>query len=382
MTKSLKSILNNAVSQNMAPYLVAMTGNSGGVTFCDAVGYTVSGQAATKDTVFCLYSMTKSVCGVAAMIMIERGKFSLETPVGDLLPEWNDLRVLEGFDGDTPVLRRPRTTATIRNLVTHTSGMEYELWNADVAKYLEVTGNPAIGSGLRKSLQYPLVTDPGTRYGYGPNIDWLGCVIEEVDGRSIDVFCREEIFDPLGMTHSVFELDDACADFGGIFKRAEDGTLLAVTDFKPVSKPEFYPMGHAMYGTAPDYMRLLRMILNKGQLDGNRVLSELSVKTLVKDHMQGLPKRSMRSSSPLVPDLVFEGNIGGSFVGKVMLDGVPGKFSPGTLVGGGLCNTYYWIDPVKDVASIIMTQVLPYLDDQVVQVYDMYEAGVYASLGQ
>lgn len=195
---SIESVLKSAVEEEKVPFVVGMTGNANGVTHQSAFGSATAARAVDADTVFRIFSMTKAVGGLAAAILVDRGKLELDTPVGDILEAWNELQVLEGFEGEKPVLRAPQTQATLRHLVTHTSGLEYEFWNTDVPRYMEVTGHPTILSGLKNSLNYPLTSDPGTRWGYGPSTDWLGQMIEAADGRRIDVFCQEEIFEPLG----------------------------------------------------------------------------------------------------------------------------------------------------------------------------------------
>ena len=375
----LNAVLDTAVANNALPFAVAMTGNSNGTTFSGASGNAAEGRAAAEDTVFRIFSMTKAIGSVAAMILIDRGKLNVDTPVAEILPEWGDLKVLDGFDGDTPILRAPKTQATIRHLATQTSGMEYEFWNADVAKFMELTGNPSILSGLLHSMNYPLTTDPETRWGYGPSIDWLGRVVEAVDGRRIDAFCREEIIEPLGMTSTAFEpdgLEDRLAD---AVIRGEDGAF-GPMEIAPPPNPEFYGMGHALYSTAPDYMRFLRMILNKGQLDGNRILSEGAATTMQSDHMAGLSFETMRSSSPLTADVELDGNPTHSFIAVTNREDIPGKRSAGTQSWAGVLNSHYWVDPKKDLAAVIMTQSLPFVEKPFLETYDAYERAVYASL--
>ena len=375
----MRAILDDAVEKHKVPFVVAKTGNVEGVTFSGTSGDAAEGRAAAEDTVFRIFSMTKAVGSVAAMILIDRGKLSMDTPVGDILPEWNSLQVLEGFNDAGPILRGPKTIATVRHLATHTSGMEYEFWNADVPKFMEMTGHPTILSGLNVAMNYPLTTDPGTRWGYGPSIDWLGRVVEAVDGRRIDAFCREEIFEPLGMTSSAFEPDGLEDRLSGVSIRGEDGKFAGM-ELAPPPQPEFYGMGHAMYSTAPDYMRFLRMILGKGQLDGTRILSEQSVADMTDDQMQGLTFETMRSVSPLTADVVLEGDPVHSFIAVANRKDIPGKRSAGTQSWAGVCNSHYWVDPAKGVAAVIMTQSLPFVEQPMMETYDAFERGVYAAL--
>ena len=379
--RELDQILGDAVTAQDVPFVVAMVANSDGVTFSGASGDAAEGRAADENTVFRIFSMTKAIGSLAAMILIDRGKLSMDTAVADILPEWNDLQVLDGFDGDTPKMRAPTTQATLRHLATHTSGLEYEFWNADVPKYMELTGLPTILSGLKASMMYPLTTDPGTRWGYGPGIDWLGQMVEAIDGRRIDAFCREEIFGPLGMAGTAFEADGMDARMSVVSIRGEDGTF-APLDLAPPPQPEVYGMGHALYSTAPDYLRFLRMVLNGGELDGNRVLSAAAMQAMLADQMGGLTFRPMVSASPLSGDVdLFPGQkVTHSFAFLRNEADVPGKRSAGSLGWAGVCNTHYWIDPARDVAAVIMTQSLPFVEPPMLRTYDAYERAVYAAL--
>lgn len=219
----IDQLLTQAVAAGDVPFVVAMAANTDGVIYSGAAGQANLGRAAREDTAFRIFSMTKAVGSVAAMILIDRGKLSMETPVSDILPAWNSLQVLDGWDGDTPILRAPKTTATIRHLATHTSGQEYEFWNADVAKYLGLPATASVLTGTQAGLMNPLTCDPGTRWGYGPSIDWLGQIVEAVDGRSIDAFCQAEIFDPLGMADTAFEPDALAGRLADVSIRGEDG---------------------------------------------------------------------------------------------------------------------------------------------------------------
>ena len=381
--KALDTVLSDAVSAGDLPFAVAMSGNSSGVNWSGAAGERSPGQAATEDTVFRIFSMTKAVGSTAAMILIDRDKLSPDTPVEEILPQFSDIKVLDGFDGDTPNLRAPKTKATVRHLATHTSGFVYEFWNGDMAKYLETTGHPGILSGLKEALNYPLVFDPGERWDYGIGIDWLGQVVEAVDGRRINAFCREEILDPLGMRDTNFEVTESMANRLAVVKaRGEDGQL-ADFELAPPSNPEFYGMGHALYSTAPDYMRFLRMFLNKGQLDGNRILSETAVETMLANHIGELDVVEMKTVAPAVTADAefFPGYKKKHCLGFMRLEeNVPGMRSAGSYCWAGVCNTHYWFDPARDVAGLIMTQTLPFVEPPFMKVYEAYERAVYANI--
>jgi CubicO group peptidase (beta-lactamase class C family) len=271
----------------------------------------------------------------------------------------------------------------LRHLATHTSGFVYEFWNGDMAKYLETTGHPGILSGLKEALNYPLVFDPGERWDYGIGIDWLGQVVEAVDGRRIDAFCREEILDPLGMRDTNFEVTESMANRLAVVKaRGEDGQL-ADFELAPPSNPEFYGMGHALYSAAPDYMRFVRMFLNKGELDGNRILSEAAVETMLANHIGELDVVEMKTVAPAVTADAefFPGYKKKHCLGFMRLEeDVPGMRSAGSYCWAGVCNTHYWFDPACDVAGLIMTQTLPFVEPRFMKVYEAFEQAVYAGI--
>jgi len=378
---AIQHVLDRAVEAEDAPFVVAMAGNADGITFTGAAGDAAAGRKAGEDTAFRIFSMTKGIGSLAAMILIDRGRLSMDTPVEDVLPDWKDIRVLDGFDGDTPILRAPKTQATVRHLATHTSGLEYEFWNTDVPKYLEVTEHPSILSGLTKSLMYPLTSDPGTKWGYGPGIDWLGRVVEQVDGRRIDVFCQEEIFAPLGMDDTAFEPDALAGRLCDVSIRGEDGHF-GPFELAPPPHPEVYGMGHALYSTAPDYMRFVRTILNGGELDGNRILSAEALATMLSDQMRGLRFEKMVSVAPPLTadfDPFPDTPVGHSFAFMRNDADIPGKRAAGSQSWAGVCNTHYWIDPARDVCAVIMTQSLPFVEPRFMQTYDAFERAVYAA---
>ncbi len=380
----LDGVLADAVAKNDVPFAVAMWGDAAGVNWTGTAGDRSEGAPATLDTMFRIYSMTKAVGSTAAMILIDQGKLEVDTPVESVLPQFADMKVLDGFDGDTPVLRAPKTKATIRHLTTHTSGLVYDVWNADMQKYMQVTEAPGVITGQKQGLMTPMVFDPGARWDYGIGIDWLGQVVEAVDGRRVDAFCQAEIFDKLGMKDTVFEVDgDRAGRLCTVYLRGEDGNF-APFELAPPPQPEFYGMGHALYSTAPDYMRFLRMFLNRGQLDGERVLSEGAVDAMLENHIGDIRIGRMTTYVPPISadvDLFPGTDKTHSFAFLRVEQDVPGMRSAGSQGWAGVCNTHYWFDPARDVAGLIMTQSLPFVEPQFMQVYAAYERAVYAAKG-
>jgi CubicO group peptidase (beta-lactamase class C family) len=380
----LDRLLQDAVAAEHVPFAVGMVGDASGVVWSGAAGDARTGEPATVDTVFRIFSMTKAVGSTAAMILIDRGELDADTPVAEILPAFSELQVLEGFDDDgKPRLRAPRTQATVRHLATHTSGLVYEFWNTDVPRYMQATGLPTILSGQRSSLNYPLMFDPGTRWDYGIGIDWLGQVVEKADGRSIDRFCRQEIFEPLGMKDTRFEADeDLKPRLAGVRIRGEDGRF-ADFDLAPPAKPSFYGMGHTLYSTAPDYMRFLRMYLNGGELDGRRILSEQGVASMLQNQIGDIPIDRLKTAVPAVTADAefFPGRRKShSMAFQRLEEDVPGMRRAGSQFWAGVCNTHCWFDPASDVAGLVMTQSLPFAEPRFMALYEAFERAAYRLL--
>ena len=182
----LSTLLSQAMAERAAPFLVAQAVSADGTRHAGAAGEARAGVPAGEETVLRIFSQTKAIGGLAAMILIERGLIDFDTQVRDILPAFAELPVLEGFDGDVPRLRAQQTVCTVAHLASHTSGLAYEYWSPDTKRWMDLTGHPTVFSGQLSALNYPLVSDPGTEWHYGPGSDWLGRVVEAVDGRAID----------------------------------------------------------------------------------------------------------------------------------------------------------------------------------------------------
>ena len=180
-------VLRDAVDTGALPQVVAMAADRNGPIYEGAAGPKTAGQdeQVRPDSMFRIASMTKMVATVAALQQVEQGNLDLDAPVDTIIAEFAEVGVLDGFDGDTPRIRPPASRATVKQLVTHTAGFGYWFWNADVHRFEQITGTPNVLSGDRAIFTTPMVADPGTRFEYGVNTDWLGEVVEKVSGRSL-----------------------------------------------------------------------------------------------------------------------------------------------------------------------------------------------------
>jgi methyl acetate hydrolase len=383
----IDGLLQAGADSGAVPGVVAVIAGPEGILHESAAGrLSVEGDApVTTDTMFRFASMTKAMATVVALALIEEGRLGLDQPVADVLPEFGDLQVLEGFDGDTPRLRPPATQATIRHLLTHTSGHGYWFGNEELQRYHAATGVPNPFSGQRACLHTPLLFDPGTAWNYGISTDWLGMVVEKVSGQSLDVALAERIFGPLGMTDTSFSATPEQRErLMAVHQRQPDGSL-ALSPHDIPSNPEYHAAGHGTYGTGRDFARFIAMLLAGGSLDGAQVVRPATVELAFADHLGEvvLPERTLSTEPELLNEfdaLPFPQTWGlGFHITSVDLDGMR---RAGTGDWAGLFNSYFWVDRTSGIGAVLLTQVLPFFDAQVVELLVGFEQAVYAAVGE
>jgi methyl acetate hydrolase len=382
----IDGVLQKAVDAKEVPGVVAMAATDRGLLYEGAFGVRALDQAPamTLDTVFRIASMTKAITSVAAMQLVEQGKLKLEEPVPNIDPALGSPQVLEGFDASgAPKLRAAKRPITLRHLLTHTAGFSYEIWDANMVRYVKASGMPSTPTGKVASIRMPLVFDPGDKWEYGVNIDWVGRLVEAISGQSLDVYFRERIFAPLGMKDSTYVTsDEQRSRQARVHQRQADGTLVP-QPFETPFTPEFWSGGGPLYSTGRDYLTFLQMLLNGGSFKGARLLRAETVALMNKNHTGNIPAGIMKTEMParsndvdFFPGAEIRWGLG------YMLNMQPGPNgrSAGTVSWGGIFNTYYWLDPAKRVTGLILTQILPFADPRVVKLYGQFESGVYDAL--
>ena len=339
----------------------------------------------TPDSVFWIASMTKAITAAAAMQLVEQDKLTLDAPLATMLQDLAETQVLDGFDSEgTPRLRPPRQPITLRNLLTHTAGFCYDMWNGDMVRYLETSGIPPFRSGLNAAMKVPIMRDPGTRWEYGTNIDFVGKVVEAVSGKRLDAYFQNHLLAPLGMTDTAFVIGgDQRKRLVAMHSRGADGALTPIP-FEIKQDPEFFAGGGGLYGTAPDYIKFTQMMLNNGTGNGNRILKPETVALMSQNHIGELNMTPMASAVPTASNNVdFLPGIDKKYGLSFMINtaqSAEGR-SAGSLAWAGLANTYYWIDPARDITGVIMMQVLPFADSTCLKVFSDFERAVYAGVG-
>ena len=385
MSKQIDQHLAKAVASGAVPGVVALAADANGIIYSGAFGQRGPTDQAPMalDAVFRIASMTKAVTAAAAMKLVEEGRLTLEQPMKGIAPEIGQAQVLTGFDNNgKPQTRAPKRDVTLRHLLTHTSGYSYDLFNARVGNYMQYHQLPSITTCKFDSLKAPLVFDPGEKWEYGIGIDWVGRIVEIVSGQTLAAYLDQHFFAPLAMGDTGFELrPDMQARLVQAAARTPDG-VLSPMEFEFPSDADFHMGGGGLYSTGQDYLRFTRMILGEGSLEGTRVLKPQTVKLMGQNAIGDLAVPPFVSDNPamaLSADL-FPGQIarwGLSFV--INTEDIPGCRAANSLAWAGVHNTFYWIDPSRQLTAVLMMQLLPANDPQVLSTLIGYEQALYAA---
>lgn len=385
LTQRADRLLSDACAAGRVPGVVAMATNREGTIYEGAFGERTigSGVAMTTDTVGWIASMTKAITSVCAVQLVERGQLDLDAPAAKVVPQIAELQVLAGFDGNgNPQLRAPKRPITLRHLLTHSAGCSYEIWNPDMQKVQAALGIPGVIECKTKAKMLPLVADPGERWEYGLGIDWAGQMVETVSGLKLGQFMQQNLFGPLGMSSTGFRISpDMRSRLAGVHLRGADGQL-APFPFEITQEPEFEMGGGGLYGTVGDYLKFVRMILNGGQLGGERVLKPETVQSLGLNHMGTNRVTNLKAAIPLTNDAEFFPGVQKSWSLAFQINHEPvftGR-PAGGLMWAGLANSFYWIDPATGVGGVYLTQIFPFADVESVPLYYAFETAVYDSL--
>jgi CubicO group peptidase (beta-lactamase class C family) len=347
-----------------------------------------SGTPVNINTVFSIASMTKAITSTAVMQLVEQGKLKLDEPAARHLPELAKLRVITGFDevsGD-PLLQPASKPVTLHHLLTHTSGFAYNTWNEKMFRYAEKTGTTNADSITDPPS--PLVFEPGSAWQYGTSLDWAGRIVEVVSGKSLEQYFQANILQPLEMKDtSYFMTPERFDRFVASYQRQPDGKMVQSPRVKPM--PPARPTGGGgLYSTAPDYIRFTQMILGRGSRrveNGGvaKILKPETVAQMSRNQIGSLGAGKLPSFIPSdsAPVDMHPGALDkwgfGFLINTVAYDG--GR-SAGSLAWAGFRNTYYWIDPRRDLSAVILMQFVPFADPQAVGLLSDFELSVYKNL--
>ena len=351
------------VAEKKAAGFVTMVARRGKVAHFDSFGMhdIEANKAMQPDTIFRIYSMSKPITSAAVMMLYEEGHFQLDDAVSKFIPEFKEMKVFVKKTEAGVELTDAKRQITIRNLLTHTSGLAYGLGKDTVVDemYQEekmLKWDETLAEKTERLVKLPLADEPGSRWRYSISTDVLGYLVEVISGKRFDVFLEERLFGPLGMKDTGFYVPaEKMSRLSALYKAEEAGALGPVADeeyWGRFSKsPKFLSGGGGLVSTASDYVRFCQMMLNGGELEGVRVLGRKTVELMTMNHLDF----KLLSSGPgggsgfglgfgVLMDVAKSGSIG----------------SAGAYSWGGAASTGFWIDPREELIGILMTQVLPY----------------------
>ncbi|KAL6243575.1 hypothetical protein RBB50_009568 [Rhinocladiella similis] len=348
-------------------------------------------QSFTTDTTLQIFSCTKLLTSIAALQLLEQGKLSLSDPVEKYAPRISKIQVLESMGPDGPILRDPKIKPTIHHLLTHTTGFSYDFFDPLTLQYRTHTGRKP--SGYSNPSEYedfetPYIAEPGSKYVYGVNTDWVGFVVEAISGLKLPDYMDQNILKPLGMNNTCAVPDPSKPSL--IIHIPVNGKLVAVPAAGPTDKPGVFGGGAFLFSTLEDYANLLATLLNKGTgpHTGKTILRPETVEQyLFTDQLPPEVDRSqlgeISASIPLAsaegaffPSLPT-GSRGWSCGLLLNHEDLPYGRKKGSGAWAGLGNLYYWIDPTSGVAGIVGTGMHPFMHPPVLKLFDQLERVAY-----
>jgi CubicO group peptidase (beta-lactamase class C family) len=374
---TLNGTLAASVKRHGVPAAAAMVADADKILYQGAFGTrdAASRTPVTTRSIFRIASMTKAITATATMQLVERGKIKLDDPVSQYLPELANLQVLAGFNPDgSPILRPAASPVLVNQILTHTSGFAYDVWDAEQQRYSQYLEKTKTQAPLR-----PLSFDPGTQWRYGTSMDWAGRLVESVSGQTLEAYFQQEILQPLGMADTSFIIPAGKFDRLVDLYHREKGGALKEQKRKQPDPPKSFNGGGGLYSTPEDYIKFMQMFLHKG----GSILHPETVDLMTRNHIGKLSAGKLKSTQPeRSSDMdVHPGHTDGFTYGFLINEESydPGR-SAGSLAWAGMDNTFYWIDPHRKTCATIMMQLLPFCDAQAIAVLRDFERAVYTKL--
>ena len=372
--KTLLAALQDEICHKRLPGAVALVARHGKVALFESLGNQIPVTAAlgsaqanepaqgpvpmSRDSLFRIYSMTKPVVSVAVMMLVEQGKLLLSDPVAKHLPEFAQQQVMTSVDG-TSTLAPVQRAATVQDLLRHTAGLTYEFLGNNPVQKLYTQARIRTDLRERSNAEFsallaplPLISEPGTVWEYSRATDVLGRLVEVVSGQTLGTYLQDHIFAPLGMVDTDFSVaPEQHHRIAEPFARDPDGApRMRVYDVRAPAALE--SGGAGLVSTAMDYARFLQFMLNRGELDGVRLLGPRTVDFMTADHLGTIPVNAGGSSNLLLPGYGF----GLGFAVRTALGIASEPGSVGLYYWGGLAGTTFFVDPAEDMFAILMIQ--------------------------
>lgn len=375
----IDAYLAGVVHDTKIPGVVGLAVEADGIVYLGAFGRQDVGNDVpmATDTIFRIASMTKPVTSVAVMMLVQEGDLGLDDAVSQYLPAFEDQQVIETFNAaDKTYTTRPAATPmTIRQLLTHTSGLGYAFSNATLAELVGPTPGASV-TGL------PLLHDPGTRWTYGESTRVLGTLVEEVSGQPLDEFLLERIFVPLGMSDTFYSVPAPKTSRVVTVHRTTPEGLVETPNPPDISSPVYGDGG--LHSTAADYAKFIQLFLNDGRApNGTRLLSEATVRLMGQNHLGNVRVEQQPAALPALSEPFPLGAGRDTFGLGFQITGAHDDAlsrSPGSMSWAGIFNTEFWIDPERGVGGVLLMQYLPFYDAAAIETLQGFERRVYQGL--
>ena len=358
------------VDEGRLPGVQVMVMRGSGIAFSREYGFAdvARGKRMAPDTIVRIYSMTKPLTSVAIMMLYEEGRFQLDDPISRFLPAFRDMRVaVGGMWGKIDTVPAEREI-TFRDLLSHTSGLTYGFLQSTLIDQIYrdrgidfQTSASSLEELVDEAAKVPLLAQPGAEWNYSISTDVLGRLVEVISGKSFGDFLRQRVIGPLGMVDTDFHIaKDKIERFASNYTRGPDGRPKLIDDAidGPFATPRpIASGGGGLVGTAADYMRFCRFMLNRGELDGVRLLGRKTVELMTSNQLGG---DMAEMGQPRFSESPYFG-IGFGLGFSVMLDPAKAQIvgTPGEYAWGGAASTAFWCDPVEDMAVVLLTQLMP-----------------------
>ncbi|CAL9638888.1 serine hydrolase [Streptomyces griseomycini] len=359
------------VDEGRMPGFLVAVARGGRVAHLTAYGArdVAAGLPVESDTLWRIYSMTKPVTSVGALMLVEEGRLALDDPVGRHLPAFAEPRVYEGGSGDDVRTRPAAGPLLVRHLMTHTAGLTFGFYHAHPVDALYraagLESSVVPGAGLAETVdlyaRLPLQFDPGTQWNYSVASNVLGRIVEVVSGRPLDVFLAERVFRPLGMADAGFHVtDEQAGRLAELYGETEGGGLETIAGLPLRGRPRFLSGSGGMVASAHDVHRFMELLRRRGELDGVRLLAPETVELMTRNHLPGGADLRAFGSRPAHDD---PGNDGVGFGLGVSVVVDPSRTQApaglGTYGWSGVATTTFWVDPGRDLTVQFYTQVRP-----------------------
>ncbi len=371
------------------PGVVAVLTDEKGNIFEHASGKLASDKTdeMKTDSILNLFSITKTLTAVLGLQLVEKGLIVLDEPAKKYVNEIKDIPLLKGIDKDkNPILAKPSKDILIKDLFLHTSGFGYEFFNKEDLIYRESNNIPSVISNDFNSIKSILLFEPGTSWNYGVSIDWLGKLIENVCNDRLSNIMKKQLFEPCGMSDSVFDLTDELRRRRVIIHfRDSNGAISPNHEFLLPNPTPMDMGGHGVHSSALDYAKFIRAILNDGKGENGRILKEQTIDFMCKSAISNFDCRGWNSANEYLANRSaneFFPNVkkGWGYSFQINEEQAPTGAPAGTFRWAGISNLFFFVDRKNKIGGFWGSQILPFIDVASYQGYLHFESAIYRNL--